>query len=66
MKNVSICSIILQGTNEILRLYVALTGIQYAGKELKELVKYVVIFETHHKKICLWDFKPGCKTMEDS
>lgn len=28
-----------QGTNEILRLLIALSGIQHAGKELKETVK---------------------------
>lgn len=28
-----------QGTNEILRLFVALEGMKYAGKELKEAVK---------------------------
>lgn len=31
--------LIFEGTNEILRLYVALTGMQYAGKELRELYK---------------------------
>jgi hypothetical protein len=35
-----------QGTNEILRLFVALQGMQHAGKQLKELVKYV----------CMWTF----------
>ncbi|XP_070557398.1 complex I assembly factor ACAD9, mitochondrial-like [Ptychodera flava] len=30
--------LIFEGTNEILRLYIALTGMQYAGKHLKELV----------------------------
>ncbi|XP_076453737.1 very long-chain specific acyl-CoA dehydrogenase, mitochondrial-like [Babylonia areolata] len=30
---------IFEGTNDILRLFVALTGIQYAGKSLKELQK---------------------------
>ncbi|XP_078001091.1 complex I assembly factor ACAD9, mitochondrial-like [Glandiceps talaboti] len=30
--------LIFEGTNEILRLYVALTGMQYAGKHLKELI----------------------------
>ena len=29
----------LQGTNEILRMYIALTGMQHAGKHLQELVK---------------------------
>ncbi|XP_071082793.1 complex I assembly factor ACAD9, mitochondrial-like isoform X1 [Haliotis cracherodii] len=31
--------LIFEGTNEILRLFIALQGIQHAGKELKELVK---------------------------
>ncbi|XP_005097371.1 complex I assembly factor ACAD9, mitochondrial [Aplysia californica] len=31
--------LIFEGTNEILRLFVALNGVQYAGKTLKELVK---------------------------
>ena len=30
---------IFEGTNDILRLFVALTGIQYAGASLKELQK---------------------------
>ena len=30
---------IFEGTNDILRLFVALTGIQYAGSHLKELQK---------------------------
>ena len=28
-----------QGTNEILRMYIALTGMQHAGKELKKMMK---------------------------
>ena len=32
---------IFEGTNDILRLFVALTGIQYAGGHLKELQKAV-------------------------
>lgn len=32
-------SLIFEGTNEILRLYVALTGLKYAGITLKELIK---------------------------
>nr|KAG5700843.1 hypothetical protein BaRGS_024229 [Batillaria attramentaria] len=31
--------LIFEGTNEILRLFVALQGLQHAGKQLKELVK---------------------------
>merc|ERR1711963_144645 len=31
--------LIFEGTNEILRLFVALNGVQYAGKAMKELVK---------------------------
>uniref|UniRef100_A0A8C8SJL1 Complex I assembly factor ACAD9, mitochondrial n=1 Tax=Pelusios castaneus TaxID=367368 RepID=A0A8C8SJL1_9SAUR len=31
---------IFEGTNEILRMYVALTGMQYAGKILTEKIKY--------------------------
>lgn len=34
----------LQGTNEILRLYIALTGMQHAGKILTEKIKYVLIY----------------------
>lgn len=30
---------IFEGTNDILRLFIALTGIQYAGSHLKELQK---------------------------
>lgn len=30
---------IFEGTNDILRLFVALTGLQYAGGQLKELQK---------------------------
>lgn len=30
---------VLQGTNEILRMYIALTGMKYAGDQLKEVVK---------------------------
>merc|ERR1719394_1942065 len=30
---------IFEGTNDILRLFIALTGIQYAGSSLKELQK---------------------------
>ena len=30
---------IFEGTNDILRLFVSLTGIQYAGANLKELQK---------------------------
>ncbi|CAB3995453.1 Acyl- dehydrogenase family member 9, mitochondrial [Paramuricea clavata] len=30
---------IFEGTNEILRMYIALTGMQYAGKKLSHLVK---------------------------
>ena len=34
------CMIYLfQGTNEILRMFVALSGCQHAGKQLKELIK---------------------------
>ena len=32
---------IFEGTNDILRLFVALTGIQYAGGHLRELQKAV-------------------------
>uniref|UniRef100_A0A8B9BW19 Complex I assembly factor ACAD9, mitochondrial n=1 Tax=Anser brachyrhynchus TaxID=132585 RepID=A0A8B9BW19_9AVES len=32
--------LIFEGTNEILRLYIALTGMQYAGKILTEKIKY--------------------------
>ncbi|XP_041348234.1 complex I assembly factor ACAD9, mitochondrial-like isoform X2 [Gigantopelta aegis] len=32
--------LIFEGTNEILRLFIALQGLQHAGKELKELVKW--------------------------
>lgn len=32
---------IFEGTNEILRVFIALMGIQHAGKELKELIKKV-------------------------
>ena len=30
---------ISQGTNEILRMYIALAGMQHAGKHLQEIVK---------------------------
>ena len=30
-----------QGTNEILRLFIALSEMQHAGAELRQLVKYV-------------------------
>lgn len=30
---------IFEGTNDILRLFIALTGMQYAGKHLKDLQK---------------------------
>lgn len=36
--------VLLQGTNEILRLYIALTGMQYAGKILTEKIKYVLFY----------------------
>ncbi|XP_020631609.1 acyl-CoA dehydrogenase family member 9, mitochondrial-like [Orbicella faveolata] len=32
---------IFEGTNEILRMYIALTGMQHAGKQLQEMVKYI-------------------------
>ena len=31
-----------QGTNEILRMYIALAGMQHAGKHLQEVLKWVV------------------------
>lgn len=31
--------LIFEGTNEILRLYIALTGLQHAGAELKDIIK---------------------------
>ena len=31
--------LIWQGTNEILRMYIALAGMQHAGKHLQEVVK---------------------------
>ncbi|XP_031566608.1 complex I assembly factor ACAD9, mitochondrial-like [Actinia tenebrosa] len=33
--------LIFEGTNEILRMYIALTGMKYAGDQLKEVVKAV-------------------------
>ena len=36
---------IFEGTNDILRLFVALTGMNYAGKHLKELQKKVQSFD---------------------
>lgn len=38
------CFGFFQGTNEILRLYIALTGMQYAGKILTDKIKYVLIY----------------------
>uniref|UniRef100_A0A8C6YFQ6 Complex I assembly factor ACAD9, mitochondrial n=1 Tax=Naja naja TaxID=35670 RepID=A0A8C6YFQ6_NAJNA len=35
---------IFEGTNEVLRMYIALTGIQYAGKILTEKIKYCLDF----------------------
>jgi len=32
---------LLQGTNEILRLLIALTGLQHAGRELRDVVRCV-------------------------
>lgn len=34
----------LQGTNEILRMYIALTGMQHAGKILTDKIKYVLTY----------------------
>lgn len=36
-------SVFFQGTNEILRMYIALTGMQHAGKILTDKIKYVLI-----------------------
>lgn len=36
--------VFLQGTNEILRMYIALTGMQHAGKILTDKIKYVLIY----------------------
>lgn len=33
--------LLLQGTNEILRMYIALTGMQHAGKQFQEMFTYV-------------------------
>ncbi|RDD46071.1 Very long-chain specific acyl-CoA dehydrogenase, mitochondrial [Trichoplax sp. H2] len=38
MRDIRICRI-FEGTNDILRLFIALNGIQYAGKNMKELQK---------------------------
>ncbi len=32
---------LLQGTNEILRLYIALTCMQYVGLQMTDMIKYV-------------------------
>ena len=37
------CPIHLQGTNEILRMYIALTGMQHAGKQYQEMLRYSII-----------------------
>uniref|UniRef100_A0A9J7ZI01 Acyl-CoA dehydrogenase family, member 9 n=2 Tax=Cyprinus carpio TaxID=7962 RepID=A0A9J7ZI01_CYPCA len=48
---------IFEGTNEILRMYIALTGMQYAGKILTGKIKYMkkgnvgVVFEILGKKL---------------
>jgi len=34
--------LIYEGTNEILRMYIALTGMQHAGKELKKMMKSMI------------------------
>ncbi|NWZ22565.1 ACAD9 dehydrogenase, partial [Asarcornis scutulata] len=39
--NILMYYVLLQGTNEILRLYIALTGMQYAGKILTEKIKEI-------------------------
>ena len=31
--------LMFQGTNEILRMYIALTGMQYAGKKLSDFIR---------------------------
>uniref|UniRef100_A0A673IKF7 Acyl-CoA dehydrogenase family member 9, mitochondrial-like n=1 Tax=Sinocyclocheilus rhinocerous TaxID=307959 RepID=A0A673IKF7_9TELE len=36
---------IFEGTNEILRMYIALTGMQYAGKILTGKIKYTIVEE---------------------
>uniref|UniRef100_A0A671NBW3 Acyl-CoA dehydrogenase family, member 9 n=1 Tax=Sinocyclocheilus anshuiensis TaxID=1608454 RepID=A0A671NBW3_9TELE len=36
---------IFEGTNEILRMYIALTGMQYAGKILTGKIKYTIVDE---------------------
>ncbi|KFP04818.1 hypothetical protein N300_09926, partial [Calypte anna] len=35
------CCVLFQGTNEILRLYIALTGMQYAGRILTDKIKEI-------------------------
>ena len=32
-------TLIYEGTNEVLRLFVALNGVQFAGKAMKDLVR---------------------------
>ena len=46
--------LLFQGTNEILRLFVALQGVQHAGKTLKELLKSVTIILAF--MVVKWDF----------
>lgn len=41
---VSLLFCFFQGTNEILRMYIALTGMQHAGKILTDKIKYVLIY----------------------
>ena len=47
--------IVFQGTNEILRLFISLTCLQYAGNELREMVKSVSYLDIATCKLSLCD-----------